>query len=638
MKTPLACLLSLGCLLGLSPLANATTYTVGTGSGCLFADLRPALAAAAANPSGPHLIKVAKTVDKSLSYTWGTPDAGEFKIQDPLADITVTGGYASCTASDPGANAVTELNYLTAATDEDHTLLTISNAYENPRRSLRFSHILMNGSGSLSVAGPTYGGAILVTNHVTLELGEEVDIQYFDAHSGGGVALMGWFLFAPVPEVGKYPILHMTGASEISNGSAVNYGGGVYALIADVVLEGGRVNYNKARRAGGGIYVQGFDNTPTHYELTVLPDFFFNTVYANEAGMESAFTDTRGFGGGIYSSMADINVEYSYDHTTTFVSRNKANYGGGIYVDGPNEPAGGPFTFVRIRDTRFLDNLARDQGGAVYSNNAVDWYFTNSGVEEYDGKIGPRMSFVQNEAQSASADILGGGVAFVTDERDDGASRGVMRFYRTWFRENQVSNDGRTILVGTESAGDMYFERVIMDGNFKTGPGIGVLVRSGNNRDIDLLYSTVVNNDTPRVVEMYGNGDGTGSATLDLQGSILWNPLAVEVMSGPVGSTATHASCLIAAHPAGLPSGAWSLDPMLDDRYAPAGNSPAIDHCDKYLLTPPPDVTWNATPYDVPGMVERFQSSSFTPNTFDLGAIEQRDVIFANHFGARPTN
>lgn len=96
------------------------------------------------------------------------------------------------------------------------------------------------------------------------------------------------------------------------------------------------------------------------------------------------------------------------------------------------------------------------------------------------------------------------------------------------------------------------------------------------------------------------------------------------------GGWAVESECLIThPFPDDAPSGAVYLDPRLDERYAPGGDSPALERCGtQHGVTPDPDVHWNPV-YDVPGIANEFAPSYH----WDSGAVEQSDIIFANNIG-----
>lgn len=355
----------------------ATTYAVGPvgEAGCSHDNLRDALVAAANDPAGPHLIKVSTMTDTSLSYSGGSPDSA-FAIADPMADITVEGGYPVCTSATPIYSLYTVVEYASPAVDHDYPMLQISNGYGNPRRSLTLRRLHFDGSDSAASPTLSLGGGILIQEHVTLNLGIGTRIRYFEAGSGGGVALLGAFLFSPVPPIAKYPTLHMSDAALISYNHAADNGGGVYALVANVVIEGGDILENDAGMRGGGIYASGVEGTPDNIEVRFLESSAGNSLDNNRAGVATAFASTRGYGGGLFSIHADIDIAFG---STTQINDNQANFGGAMYVQGIEDNIdclSNTDHCIKVNIggyTEFRNNLARGQGGALYSLHGVRW-------------------------------------------------------------------------------------------------------------------------------------------------------------------------------------------------------------------------------------------------------------------------
>src|SRR5690606_32376230 len=114
---------------------------------------------------------------------------------------------------------------------------------------------------------------------------------------------------------------------------------------------------------------------------------------------------------------------------------------------------------------------------------------------------------------------------------------------------------------------------------------------------------------------------------LRTQGSILWSP-GVDVWTPLAGATMESNGCVIAHATA---PGAILLDPQLDAAFAPKGGSPALDYCDDDAVTAGLDAHRAAPGYDVAGVDQVWGNN-------DLGAIENRDILFANGYGNRWTN
>src|SRR5690606_32912322 len=117
---------------------------------------------------------------------------------------------------------------------------------------------------------------------------------------------------------------------------------------------------------------------------------------------------------------------------------------------------------------------------------------------------------------------------------------------------------------------------------------------------------------------------------LRTQGSILWDP-GKPIWTAKNGASMVHNACLIAHTDVDLPGGVTMVDPDLDSRLAPRGGSPAIDHCDELGFVPAIDLYRQDSDYDAPGVASIY-------GNHDLGAVENRDIVFFNGFGERFAN
>ncbi len=637
--------------------AHATVvYTVGFSYdvACDFSDLRSALTAAAANPNGPIEIRDSNTPDNSLSDSYTNP-YGSVGLYNPQSDITVIGGYSDCSAADPTPNQRTRLVFKTPSHDADYPLLSMSNDNANPRRSLTLRNMVLQGANDPSLttassdAGTNTGHAIVILNNYQLTL----DNSRINGFSSGGGATDPFghggavFVYSSGTDPSRYPELTLLNGSDIYNNTAT-YGGGVYVDHGRLNLDASSIDNNRAWRDGGGIWLNDESDTgsaasPTNVALSLGNGSF---VTYNAAGASQPFTTSSGLGGGIYSHYGQIRMQGHPVNTPLFesyVQNNTANEGGGIYVEGPDQASGGPFTFVRVLDAQLTGNVSNDRGGAIYSLNAVDWRFDNSG--------GPCDSFFlgavacsylgnnQAQGQASSSPVANGGAAYLTNDRVDGASRGIVRFLRTQFVSNSDPN-GLAAIAATGGTSEMVFNRDIFTANSAdTGSSLdvpSVLVYSDNGNSVDFRYNTVLDNTVTRMFTMVGG-------TLNAQGSILWGSASAKTADYYIGFFSGGAdffdnACALLRDTTYLPtvSNDWIGDaPQLGDLFAPGGGSPAIDNCDSSHYLPPADIYGHGV-YDVPGVPPRWTTTA--PYNFDLGAVEQTDIIYANGFGNRPDN
>lgn len=578
--------------------AWAATYSVGV-AGCTHVSLHDALAAAAANAAGPHLVKL---LDGEL-------DTGGLDIDDPAADITIEGGYAACANSAPAPGARMVIRQVNPA-----RVLRLANATDT-RRRLELRHLTLTG-GDEGISDALGGGGALVVRNATLVLGPGARVEGNRAGNGGGISLFG------TPSQ-RAELVVSGGAviddNEADGGGGLGNGGGVFALDnADVHLLHGTISRNHSRRAGGGIALNTvrtrlFVAPPADVDPLATAVLFFNTSGG------STFSTNTGLGGAIYTKEGAVTISApAIDRFTTFITDNIGHLGGAIHAEGA-AGTGQPFTFISMRNTFLQDNQAEGKGGAFYSENAVDWVLDHASPGKPCTYAGERLpcSVVRNNAafNTGTPGTPGGGVGYIGNEA--GSQRGIFRFSRTLFADNHDYNGGKAAVAVANGTSEMIFERCIFTGNEGDTDNDGALLRNAPGIGLRFVYNTVLANAVDTLFYMDGG-------LLRAQGSILWSP-GSEVWTPVAGATMETNACAIAHAPA---PGALVLDPRLDEAFVPRGNSPAIDYCDDDTVTAGLDVHRAAPGYDVNGI-----SPAWGDN--DLGAIENRDILLYDGFGNR---
>ncbi len=581
----------------LSP-AKAATYSVGV-AGCSHFSLHDALAAASANPAGPHLIKL---LDGELN-------TGGLDLDDPAADITIEGGYAACADSAPTAGGRMVIRQINPA-----RVLRFANANDG-RRRLELRHVTLTG-GDEGISDVLGGGGALVIRNATLVLGAGARVEGNRAGNGGGVGLFG------TPS--QRAELILTGGAVIDDNEAagagnLGNGGGVFALDnADIRLLHGTISRNHARRAGGGVALNTARTQLLALPITDVEPLASVVLFFNTSG-GSTFSTNSGLGGAIYTKEGAVTISApAIDRFTTFITDNVGHLGGAIYAEGA-AGTGQPFTFISMRNTFLQDNQAEGKGGAFYSENAVDWVLDHNGPGRpcvFAGETLP-CSVVRNNAafNSGSTGSPGGGVGYIGNEA--GSQRGIFRFSRTLFADNHDYNGGKAAVAVANGTSEMIFERCIFVGNEADTGNDGAMLRNAPGIGLRFVYNTVLANTVDTLFYMNGG-------LLRAQGSILWSP-GSEVWTPVAGATMETNACAI-AHAAA--PGALVLDPRLDDAFVPRGNSPAIDYCDDDTVTAGLDAHRAAPGYDANGIAAAWGNN-------DLGAIENRDILLYDGFGNR---
>lgn len=575
----------------------ANTYAVGLSGGCnTHFSLADALSAAEASSSGPHLIKLKV----------GELMTGGISLDDPADDITIEGGYTDCsvTAPPPGAGMV--IRQINPA-----RVLRFSNASDT-RRSLTLRNITLTG-GDEGITDVLGGGGALILQNATLVLGAGAIIKENRAGNGGGVSLLG--TPSRVAELIVSDDARINDNVADGNGSLGN-GGGVWALDnAEIRLTHGSLSRNSARRAGGAIALNTARTDLFSVPRTDLNPLARVVLFLNRSG-RATYSVNEGFGGAIYTNQGGITFGApAIDEIGTVISDNTGNLGGAIYANGASG-AGAPFTFVSMRNTYLANNQAIGKGGAFYSLNAVDWVLDNTSPGKpcsYAGEL-LACSVVRNNASfnSGTAGSPGGGVGYISN--DSGSSRGIFRFARTLFDDNHDYN-GQVAVVMAFGTSEMQFERCIFTNNGAGAVSNSTLLANAPGINLRFVYNTVLANAVDTLVFMNGG-------VLRNQGSIMWAPDS-DVWTPTAGATMENNSCLIAHQ--NVPGGVIA-DPHLDATFTPPGRSPALDYCDNAGVTAGVDVYRQAPGYDTGGV-------SSVWGTNDLGAVENRDILFVGSFG-----
>lgn len=598
------------CLLPLS--ATATVYTVGVGGGCTHANFVNALTAAVADASaGPHEIRIVE----------GSRGISNYEIVDPLQDITIIGGFSTCAASTPGAGQRTTL---TANGIEGRRLLRIVNANANPRRTIVLSRLTLTGGLNPS-ADLGWGGALYISGHVSVVLNNETFVDSNTAVNGGGIAMLQ---LSSDPALATR--LRLSGGSRVCENTAAGVGtnangGGIYALGGTLItLWDGSICGNSARRYGGGIHLSG---ALSRMVLDPLGSELVSFVGNNAGG--ASFAATEGHGGAIYTSGG--NIEYGSVLTSATLRSvefigNTANFGGAIYALG-SATAGDPFLTVELRNATIHGSVAKGKGGALFLKNAVDLRLVKWGAGQctLSGGPWPCVDVFSNRADNESfSTIVGaGGAAFL--EHDPGASRPALRVAGALFESNQDPN-GTAAVVDARGDSSVRILRSVFIANSAGGSeAFRAMIESRN--DTLFAYNTVLTN---AVTHLFYQG---GSTEINAIGSILYSPGATILGAGSL----SHSGCLLAHSATGLPAGGLQVGPPnLDSGWAPRPRSRAIDNCD----VPIGDVFYSNAidAYGLPVPVDVPSIPNHPWGSYDLGAIEQRDVLFYNGFGTRPNH
>lgn len=239
------------------------------------------------------------------------------------------------------------------------------------------------------------GGGVYLTNSVCLVDGGNIGYRHNFTHTneanfGGGV----------LAYIGSRLIL--TNNAVIHGNRAVSSGGGVHALLSEVVLYDSIVRHNTATHNGGGINISGGAITGTT-----------SLVYGNSADKGGGLYGSQVFDGGMFVS-------------TTFSNNQAATEGGGIYWWWGGAPLGG--TLTMSNGCRVVENTAGTDGGGLWvlraDANLSSGYFSGNVANRHGGALygvtnaAVLLNNVSLEYNTADADLDGdgnGGAIWVGD-------------------------------------------------------------------------------------------------------------------------------------------------------------------------------------------------------------------------------
>jgi hypothetical protein len=576
--TPLACR------------AQAATFLVG-GDNCDFSNIQSAINAAASHP-GPDTIRVAM----NANYT-----AQALKISNQ--ELTITGGFATCSSAAPIPGATTTISGLGGAADSVIEVLTSTVG------NLRFENLLIRDGDE---SGDSGGGGIDFQSQGTLTLNNVIVANNRSGYGGG---------------------IYFEGA----NGpSTLTFGPNTV------------VQNNIAENSGGGVRISG--------------DALFNmlrertTVTNNEA---QGMVANTGYGGGV-QIVPPARAEIASSGLVNFgaISNNRAKYGGGLALTARNDGNERGLTVLYstdpMRPIRVDHNIASVAGGGVYvdTNRDLD-VFETSYLCAYEFRID------HNQAPDGAALFLG------NDTSLGNASGATVNFniadQRTVFlcgvsampprpsavfcasdvpcnsidanivaQTNGQAADGAVIEI-TEDA-ELRANRVALIGNrgsdvihTLTTKFDGIELSNILIADNVLTARAIASDARVNFLNLTITGNTLGFAdvmrltnNILLRDSIIWQP-GKQSLGSPHG--ALEGSAVLTNDPASLPiPGAFNLPPRFIDpalgNYRLRAASPAID-----VSAPEPD------PLDLDGLT-RHQDlpvpDGFGPR--DLGAYERQSI------------
>lgn len=181
----------------------------------------------------------------------------------------------------------------------------------------------------------TAGGGVFCSHCSPSIKGNFIDSNFADPDGNGGGIFCGEDCWASI-----------TG-NVISNNTATLFGGGIYCIDAEPLIEGNTIASNSAD-SGAGVAAVGYSAT-TYFEMKS------NTIQSNVAVTS---------GGGLYCSNASPTLD------TNTLYANETGLGAGVYCDSGS----GPVVFNCV----FRENYATSSGAGLCCSDAVGVKLTNN--------------------------------------------------------------------------------------------------------------------------------------------------------------------------------------------------------------------------------------------------------------------
>lgn len=554
--------------------AQAATFIVGSGTGCTHGTIQSAINAAN-NAAGADTIRLTR----SLTY------AAEANTINTGQELTIEGGYATCTQASPDTTSTT----VSGLGGAHAPVFTIS----APLGALiRLSRLTISGG---DVDGSGNGGGIMFTGDGIVEITDSLITQNIAGY-GGGIFVKG---------TGSHTELVLGANTVVGNNTARYSGGGVYAQGVEMSMTdagNGSIMLNKAQGLGGiggyggGVYVYAADRPSYAYIGTGAP--IFGAIYGNQAL----------YGGGVAvgsagSDAAELQLFTTDPTRQAFLGYNTAsNKGGGIHASNAK-------SVVRLWNA-VIDNNDAPDGAAVYLASAAGFYANFAGMHPVASgcSVGTDCGRISNNVA------------------DTGSSPGAIIH----------GESGSPIQFGnppTTSLPDPRGGMVIRDnvaGSVIDGAGATNIIRSiiGNNTTSSDLIKQTGQTLTVYDSTIAGNTIGGGSAILrtassnvGIERAILWQPGSTS-WSHSGGSLTIDRTDASENGSLGGGFAAYTFDPLFIDPahgdYGLRAGSGAIDFA-MAGLNQDRDAFGRLRNVDLP--------NADNPGTRDIGALERPAVL-----------
>lgn len=288
---------------------------------------------------------------------------------------------------------------------------------------------------------------------------------------------------------------------EISNNFASS-GGGVYARVANLTVNGTTISGNRAGNNGGGI--AGPANTNPGAQLNLLGATFVD----NEAGVGSSLGGPRGDGGGVWIGPG---ISLTSINHTRFVG-NSAIQGGAIFRNNFAAQSS-----LLVADSVITGNSATNRGGGLYNQGGVVSVMRsqfNGNTITNDGGTGGGIHNRQADL-AISTSSIDNNSALLARAGGIYHSNGDLTVSNTTIAGNSALRDAGVSATTSPGSDRISFHSSTISSNFAT-QGVAGLSLQG---DLTIRYTTITANRS--AVSAIAAGLSLGGSLFEVEHSII---------------------------------------------------------------------------------------------------------------------
>lgn len=485
--------------------------------------------------------------------------------------LTLSGGYASCGDAEPSA-PTTVLHG-----NGNASVLRIATGAAIPRTVLLRRLAIWDGGTDADG-----GGGIDVSGPVQLTL-DGVDVVRNESSRGGGLRVQGSGI--------AHTRVRLDGGSDIGSSqpgfgnSASVDGGGIHCTAATIELRNGTVHGNDTAGNGGGLYLDG-----CHLAMVDLAGVSVPISIADNAAGNR--------GGGLHAvGGSQLRLRSTAQQRMRIQGNLAGGGGGGVSL----LDAG---TDLQADGVQIIGNETNQFGGGVL---VADGARLDMDRGSSLGTHCPAPDSTRCSVLAGNSALSGGAIAVSTGAEAD--------IRQTWIEDNTAA---------TEAVARVFDASLVFDSNLVRGNlGSAFSMLFAQNALGTIGWSTLVDNGAFTAVR------ASGGSLVALVGSIIWQDVGLAAAEADGGIISGQCLSLFEDSVlAGDTSDPLFVSPgaVPTPDHALRADSSAVDACAPLGGMPlGRDAAGHVRPFDLPGV-------SNGPNTYDRGALETGDRIFADGF------